>query len=595
MHYCKATGIGMLLMVATVFAQQPAAAPAKGETQVTSPTVASAMARPDDPQTATTPTAPAFQAPADPTELIIDRIVGREHFMVETLSHLTPLLETYLQQMKPDPELGYVPASDQYFLGKLDMSHHEADEKYYVDPPSFWQKLVKSMNPTMPIQYVPRGFISTMLIDAEHFDRQHFDFTYVHREFLGDVRCYVFDVSSKKGSGADYSGRIWVEDQDYNIVRTKGVHRSKMFSYEFHSDVWRQNLRPGIWLPTYVYSEESDMKFSVVRKLRFKSQTRMWGYDARFSNPQDELTRVLVDDPNATKDRSEAASDMSPVQSQRRWEMEAQENVVERLEKAGLLAPKGEVDKVLEQVVTNLIVTNNLDIQPEVHCRVLLTAPLESFTVGHTIVLSRGLLDVLPDETSLAMALGHELAHIALGHRLDTKYAFNDRMIFPDEKTFHRLGLGLGETDEAAADAKSIEMLKNSPYKDKLASAGLFLKVLQLRSSAMDKLLTPRLGSPMMHKGQVRMAELMNDAPPLLMNRTDQIAALPLGGRIRMDAWTNQVELNKNKPPRLLNAREKMPFEVTPLMPYIHRIGPSNEVQTAEGTNSTKVAVSKPQ
>src|SRR5207244_6109737 len=64
----------------------------------------------------------------------------------------------------------------------------------------------------------------------------------------------------------------------------------------------------------------------------------------------------------------------------------------------------------------NLEVTNNLDIQPEVRCRVLLTSTLESFTIGHTIVLSRGLIDVLPDEASLATMVAHELGHRSEEH-----------------------------------------------------------------------------------------------------------------------------------------------------------------------------------
>ena len=56
----------------------------------------------------------------------------------------------------------------------------------------------------------------------------------------------------------------------------------------------------------------------------------------------------------------------------------------------------------------------------------LLTSALESLTVGDTIVVSRGLLDVLPDEGSLGMTLAHELSHIALGHRINAKFAFND-------------------------------------------------------------------------------------------------------------------------------------------------------------------------
>jgi hypothetical protein len=555
-------------------------------------TVAAAPAAvPSADTTGTITTAPVTTpAPVamDSTDLLIDRIIGREHFMMESMSHLSPMLETYVQNMKPDNELGMVPASDEYFLGKLDFNKKQVGDKLYVNEPAMWKKVLKALNPTMPMTYVPAGFISTMLIDGEHFDRQHYNLTYVRRE--------VFDVTPAGKSAAPnaYTGRIWVEDQEYNIVRTKGTHDGGSFSHQFHSDVWRQNLRPGLWLPTYVYSEESDMKYGVVRKLHFKSQTRLWGYDVKYNMPQEELTRVLVDDPNAVRDHSEAAQDMGPVQSQREWEIEAQENVLEKLEKAGLLAPKGEVDKVLETVVNNVLITNNLDIQPEVHCRVLLTAPLESFTVGHTIVLSRGYLDVLPDEASLAMALTHELAHIVLGHRLDTKFAFNDRTIFPDEKTFHRIGLGLNEHDETAADTKAIELLQKSPYKDKLSTAGLFLKALELRSGEIPNLLTPRMGSPIMRGKQIRMAALMQSAPELQMNRTEQIAALPLGGRVKMDPWSNAIELSKSKPVPLLHAREKMPFEVTPLMPYIHRVAESSSDPGApQGTAASTLLPAK--
>ena len=113
---------------------------------------------------------------------------------------------------------------------------------------------------------------------------------------------------------------------------------------------------------------------------------------------------------------------------------------------------------------------------PPVQCRVMLTSSLESFSLAYTIVLSRGLIDVLPDEASLAMILAHELAHIALGHKLDTKYAFNDRMQVSDEELLASLDLARDRKDEAAADAKGIEFLKNSPYKDKLGQAGLFLR-----------------------------------------------------------------------------------------------------------------------
>src|SRR5437660_1804944 len=201
---------------------------------------------------------------------------------------------------------------------------------------------------------------------------------------------------------------------------------------------------------------------------------------------------VTVYAPRSVQDQSPKVQDATPIHAQRAWERQAEINVIDRLQQIGLIAPEGEIDKVLQTVVNNMMVTNNLDIQPEVRCRVLMTTPLESFTIGHTIVMSRGMIDVLPDEASLAMILTHELSHIVLGHHLDTKLAFNDRMFFPDERTFERLDFARDRGQEEAADKKAVELLNNSPYKDKLSNAGLFLKAIQARSPALKNLIRAR-------------------------------------------------------------------------------------------------------
>src|SRR5208337_4811067 len=133
--------------------------------------------------------------------------------------------------------------------------------------------------------------------------------------------------------------------------------------------------------------------------------------------------------------------------------------------------------------------------------RVLTTSPLETFSVGNTIVISRGLIDVLPDEASLAMVLAHELAHIVLGHNLGSQYAFNDRMLFSDDATYQNLGFKHIPEEEAAADKKAIELLKASPYAQKLESAGLFIKALQARAPALGALLQPHLGNNLAQNG----------------------------------------------------------------------------------------------
>ena len=223
----------------------------------------------------------------------------------------------------------------------------------------------------------------------------------------------------------------------------------------------------------------------------------------------------------------------------------------------------------------------------------MLTSPLESFTIGHTIVVSRGLLDVLPDEASLGMILAHELSHIVLGHHFDTKLAFNDRMFFPDEDSFQRMGFRHSAAEEEAADKKALELLKNSPYKDKLGNAGLFLKALQQKAPELPNLIRSHMGDQIIDNKNVRMSGLLESAPALDEKRLDQIAALPLGGRVKVDPWSDQAELSKAKAVPLTSAREKMEFEITPFFPHLTRFSDGTDKASATNTSPAVTAQQK--
>jgi len=156
---------------------------------------------------------------------------------------------------------------------------------------------------------------------------------------------------------------------------------------------------------------------------------------------------------------------------------------------------------------------------------------------------------------------------------MDTELAFNDRLFFPDDKTYQRMDFIRDPVEEEAADKKAVELLKKSPYNGKLANAGLFLKALQERAPELKSLIRPHLGNGLAKGDTLRMSALMNDAPQLDNKRTDQIAALPLGGRIKLDPWSNQIEMIKAKTVPLLSPQDKMPFEVTPFFPHLSRLG----------------------
>jgi len=549
--------------------------------QQASPALASEAAPP--PQMAIRP-----QQPLTP-EAVLDRILAQEQAEAGLVRQYSPLVETYIQYLRPDKTTGAAPAGDKYFLGRADLSRGVELMPLDKDT-SLKHRVIGSWSEFFTSAFMPRGFLQMIFIDTNGFDRQHYRIEYVRREFLGEVRCLVFDVDplSKKDKGR-FVGRIWVEDQDFHIVRFNGAYGgSSLTSNYFNFDSWRTNVGKSLWLPSFIYSEEGSIQdkrsLNIGYKV-FRAQTRLWGYDLGHARQEQELNKVLVE-AAGVRDQSDGANDYSPLQSQRSWTHQAEDNVTDRLERMGLMAPYGEVDKILETVVNNLEVTNGLDIQPDVRCRVLMTSTLESFTIGHTIVLSRGLIDVLPDEASLGAILAHELGHAVLGHRIDSQFAFFSRVRFDDKDTFKHFDFARTPEEEEAARQKGIELLKNSPYKDKASSAQVFLQTVQSRVKEIPNLISPHLGDrvsasravvaaalagqPGADKDKEAASDKAAGAPDEKVDK-NVIAALPLGGRIKIDPWNDQLRMLKSKPVGTVAEGENTPLQITPFMFYLTR------------------------
>jgi len=552
-------------------------------------------------------------------DMVVDKITVQEGLFVKNLKDYTPMVETYIQNMRSDQDLGRVPISDEYFLGQIKMEQGVEDVNFLpsqTNSPeqknnqqsqqSTLHKIFSSMKKVIPKHsnkpvvggYMSDGFAQMVLVDTSgKVDRQHYDFRFIRREFLGDVRTLVIDVKPKEPhSKPMFIGRIWVEDQGNNIVRFNGTYTPQpKDSVYLHFDSWREFMGGGQWLPAYVFTEETDL----VRgnhHWNFRGQTLLWGYDALRPNKNSEFTDIVVDTPDQVKDQTDSKQDLTTIAGQRAWQRQAEDNVLDRMQRAALLAPEGDVDKVLDTVVQNIEVTNNVQIEPEIRCRVLLTQPMESFTVGHTIVVSRGLLDALPDEAALAMILAHEMGHILASHQINEKYAFSDRMIFPDETTISKLQMNRTPAEEKEADAKGLELLQNSPYKDKLSSAGLFLAAMQAESPQLPHLLQGHFGNPLQTpEGGVRMGSLAASAPTLQVRDVKQVAALPLGGRIKLDSWSDQLTIQKGRAVRLMAASEKMPFEITPMFPYLTRATDTTAPSAQAKPPSNPVSQPQPQ
>jgi len=521
---------------------------------------------------------------------LVDKAIGQEKVLIQAIRRRTPLVETYIQDTRPDVKLYMVPVDDQYMLSRVDFAKGFVDKgfsdrsvKKEKGAHGFFKGSLDAMlglSKALGLEkftYNPNGFMQMMFLDPTGFDKNHYVFSYVRHEFLGTVRTAVFDVHPKvKGMGR-FFGRIWIEDQDGNVVRFNGTYtgpnEQDSSKYYFHFDSWRMNVQPGEWLPVAVYVEETT-RIEGEKTVGLKAQTHFWGYSLKLPTRDSENVSVKVDD---AVDNSADSQDVGPLQASRAWVTQAENNVIDRLVEAGLVAPlnpdpNGYEHKILDQIVINLQVPNNLAFTDQIHTRVLLTDTIETTTVGNTILISKGLIDSLPNEAAIASVVAMELAHIAMGHHIDTRYAFNDRLMFPDTATFQRIDMYHTDHDNADAAKRAMEYLQNSLYKDQLPDAGLYYAQLVDREKALKQLNSPKLGDSLLKPdGTPWMADLAHMSPKLNWDDLAQRPANPLGFWLKTDPWDDKVHQLNAKIYAYMNPRDKMPFEVTPVFYKLQR------------------------
>jgi hypothetical protein len=525
---------------------------------------------------------------------LVDKAVLREREVIRVVKERAPLVETYIQNMRPDPVLLQVPESDQHFLARIDFGRVINDAAYQENPAKAQNTgkmggmfkhsfgAVTGLGDSLHLQFHESGFVQMLLMDSTSFNRQTYNFTFVRNDFLGSIPTAVFDVTPVGGRsmvpGNDkklgrFFGRIWVETQNGNVIRFNGDFAGSEKDYRefYHFDSWRTNVQDNLWLPTSFYVEESDPK-SVSSTLKFKAVSHVWGYALKVPTKEAENTSLEVE---GATDVSNDAQDVSPLGAQRAWVQQAEDNVIERFYQAGLLDAPSDFDKTLEALAGNILAYNNITVSRPIRVRTLLTEPLESLAVGNTIILSKSLIDTTAVVTqdgaqqmgNLNAILAFQLAHILLGHRLDTKYAFNDRMLFPDTSAFRRIPMHHTDADNAAAAKKAMELLSAKELVDGQKYFGLYLEQLHTRSTALRALNEPMLGDGLLKPGTDTfwMQAIVPKGEKLDMNDLKQQAAMPLSSFLRFDPWTDQVVTMHTSFEPILSSADKMPFEVEPI------------------------------
>jgi hypothetical protein len=512
---------------------------------------------------------------------LVDKAVAREAVVIKTLRERSPIVETYIQNMRPDPVMGETVDSDVHFLARIDFNKVIGQNTFASGSSEaktgggFKHSLsyITGLSKSLHLSYNDAGFVRMVVIDSAGFDRQHYSFTYLRNEFLGTVPTMVFDVSPIKKTPGRFFGRIWVERNGGNIVRYDGDlagNENDNINQYFHFNSVRTNVSEGLWLPYQSYIEETDPK-SPSHSLKFKAINQIWGYSLKVPTKDSDQTDLEV---QGATDESQQNGDLSPLGAQRQWIQQAEDNVIDRLYSAGLIDAPSDFDKVLAQLANNILAYNQIPIDRPLRVRTLLTEPLESVAVGNTILISKGLVDTTAVLTAdgaqqmgnLNALLAFQVAQIVLGHHIDTKYAFSDRLLFPSQSAFEKLPLHHTDADDAESAKKTMDLLNAKELADGQQYFGLYLQQLQAREKGLKALTDPQLGDSLIKPdGTFWLQAIIAKSPKLDNTDLKQQAAEPLNSFLRIDPWTDQVIKLNVVPAPLLSPRDKLPFEITPI------------------------------
>lgn len=122
------------------------------------------------------------------------------------------------------------------------------------------------------------GGINPFALEPSKIDR--YNIRYAGKEKIDELNLYVFDVTPKvmpdpkKTKDRLFSGRIWVDDQELQIVKTrgKGVPETKINKFP-NVETYREQFGGKFWFPTYSYADE-ELLFPSGETLHIRMQIR---------------------------------------------------------------------------------------------------------------------------------------------------------------------------------------------------------------------------------------------------------------------------------------------------------------------------------
>jgi len=266
----------------------------------------------------------------------------------------------------------------------------------------------------------------------------------------------------------------------------------------FHFESWRQEVSPGIWVPSYTYFDEQRSAGSgnLATGFHLRGHVWVWGYQS---------TEI-----------GWAATKLPTSRAE--------------LEESGILASPGQVELAMNGIVEELERANGITSR-SIGCRVLLTSPAEIFSIEDTVFVSRGLLNLAPNQSVLAALIAREIANIVPG---DSPGMTPMRA----EPTADSSNVRIQHSGQADANERMLLLLKNTQYESAVDELESFFASLVLYSRRVPHLIRPLLGGSLLE--QARMQPGVSQPSPAQLD-TSRAQKLELRGEYGVDSWATQI------------------------------------------------------
>ncbi len=431
------------------------------------------------------------------TQKQVSRLVfSNEQAMITRLASSHLVTEAYVQSLGHEQSKGIDRTLDEgsdsviddlYFLARVDLGRESPVERLLIGGTPWRERYIQTNTGALE-QIFPVGTFLMLFVDLNSFDADRYSLAYKGKETLINTECLVFSVAPiKERDSGRFRGQIWVDSSSLSIVRIKGVFTGPYERwYEglkgperyFHFDSWRERIG-NVWLPSATYFDERRaFRSDGNLEFHYRGYALLWHQPAEPADVPESSKRTVAENTSA-----------SPI------------TLVTRLEADGLLAAPGSEEQRLDRIVRQITPASGTGTH-QIDCRVLVTTPAEVFSAGDVIVVSRGLLNIVPDDSVLAVLLARQLAHIVLGHTGGVAQTFSKSLFdLRGKKDFGGLGTRWSPDEEAAADSEAIVLLKGSPFEGAIPKASAFLSQLKSESHRFPNLARARFGAGIFPEG----------------------------------------------------------------------------------------------